>query len=110
MKTTLSTNQATHLLLQDQYASWSYEGAFAICEYLEQVEEDTGEAIEFDPVAIRCDFSEYKSIREAYAEYFEESDLLDPETGEFDDDSALETLRYHTTVIEFEGGIIVQAF
>lgn len=57
MKTTLSTEQAINTLLQDQYAGWTYDEAEALVNYYEQLEEDIGEEIEFDPVAIRCGWS-----------------------------------------------------
>ena len=100
MKTTLSTNQAAHLLLADENADWSYNGAMALCEYLEQLEEYE-EEIEFDRVAIRCEFSQYGSAFEAAKEYHDECE---------DNEEALEYLQENTTVIEFEGGIIIQQF
>ena len=55
MKMTLSISDAADLLIRDEYARWSYAAANAMCEYLEQLEDDIGEDIEFCPVAIRCD-------------------------------------------------------
>ena len=43
------------------YGDFSYEAALAISEYLEGI----GMAIEFDPIAFRCDFSEYDDLEEA---------------------------------------------
>ena len=57
MKTTLSKEQAINTLLQDQYAAWTYDEAEALVNYYEQIEEDIGEEIELDAVAIRCDWS-----------------------------------------------------
>ena len=57
MKTTLSKEQAINTLTQDQYAGWNYDEAEALVNYYEQIEEDTGEQIEFDPVAVRCEWS-----------------------------------------------------
>ena len=57
MITTLSTSQAINELLADQYASWTYDEAEAIINYYEDLEEGTGELIEFDHVAIRCDWT-----------------------------------------------------
>jgi hypothetical protein len=42
---------------------FSYEGTKALFEYFEQYEQDTGEQMEFDPVAIRCDFDEYENLK-----------------------------------------------
>lgn len=109
MKQTLSVNQAAHILLQDSYANWSYNGAIALCEYLEQLEEDCDIEIEFDVVALRCDYSEYSSIEDVFSEYADPSDLADNEE-EFDEDAALEYLRDRTEVIEFSEGIIIRSF
>ena len=40
MKLNLSTSHAADLLYRDEFAGWSYAGAHAICEYLEQLDED----------------------------------------------------------------------
>ena len=106
MHTTLSTSEIAGALIKDEYANWSQNGALALAEYLEEYEESTGEELEFDPVAIRCDFSEYASVIQAAARY----------TGEFagisytDEAGALEYLQDHTIVIEFYGGVIIQDF
>lgn len=67
MKTTLTTRQAIDTLLQDQYAGWTYEEAEALILYYEEFEEDTGEEIELDAVAVRCDWS---SETEEYEVFF----------------------------------------
>ena len=48
---------------------FSYEGAKALFNYLEQYEEDTGTQIEFDPVALRCEYTEYKNFEEIKNDY-----------------------------------------
>jgi len=65
MKTTLSASQAVDLLKADSNARWSRAGAYALVEHLEQLESDCGTEIEFDVVAIRCDYSEYDSALQA---------------------------------------------
>ena len=101
MKTILSTNEVINELRRDEYAGWSYEGAKAIAQYLKEYEESTGEELQFDPVAIRCEFTEYENAIEAAAQYASEF------TAEA---AALEYLQDHTTVIEFDGGVIIQDF
>ena len=59
MINTISTSQAVTELLKDEYAQWSHEAATALVDWMEELEESTGEPIEFDPVALRCEFSEY---------------------------------------------------
>lgn len=103
MKQTLTTSQAAHLLMQDDCAKWSYKGAHALIEHLEQLEEDCGMEIEFDRVALRCDWHEYGSAIEAVGDIYNEPPF------EAEDD-ALEWLRERTQVIEFDGGVIVQLF
>lgn len=114
MKATLSTYQAADLLKADSNANWSRSGAFALVEHLEQLEEDTGIEIEFDAVAIRCDFSEYASALEAALDQgFDPETDLDGEGEENDDDkekNALDWLHYRTQVIEFSGGVIIASF
>jgi hypothetical protein len=108
MKKTLSTSEAADLLAADDNAGWSYAGARALMEHIEWVEEDTGEEIEFDRVALRCEFSEYESAREAAEEYgWEPDEDADKDAIE---EAALEWLNDRTTVIEFSGGVIIQQF
>jgi len=45
--------------------NFSYKGAKVLMEYLE----DSLEPIEYDPIALCCEFSEYKSIEEFNKEY-----------------------------------------
>ena len=109
MKHTLTTTQAAELLLADEYAAWTRAGALALVEYLESVEDDTGEPIEFDRVAIRCDYSEYESALEAAQLYGYDAD--DPDADEDErEDAAAAWLEADTTVIRFGGGVIVQQF
>ncbi len=108
MKQRLSTSEAADLLAADTNAGWSYAGARALVEHLEAVEDDTGEEIEFDAVALRCDFSEYPNAREAAEECgWEPDEDADSEDAE---EAALKWLNDRTTVIEFSGGVIIQQF
>jgi hypothetical protein len=113
MKATLTTSQAAAMLKADTNANWSYDGAYAMIEYLEQLEEDTGAEMEFDAVAIRCDYSEYESaLQAANDQGFEPNpNLCDEEQSDEDKESdALAWLQDNTQVIEFEGGVIIQNF
>jgi hypothetical protein len=100
MKIELSTSQAVDILLKDEIANWSYSAALALIEYYEALEEDLGEPIYIDPVAIRCDWTEYSNIEEASKAY---SSVLAPDPG-------LEYFTERTNVIVFEGGVLVQQF
>jgi len=48
---------------------FSHDGLIALFEYLEDYEDDTGEEIEFDMVAICCDYTEYDSLKDFNADY-----------------------------------------
>ena len=117
---TLNTYQIADELLKDSNARWSRAGAFALAEYLEEYEESTGEEIELDACAIRCDFSEYESALAAALEYdwSPEASILDDEDNLRPDDEveeennelALKWLENRTQVISFDGGIIIAQF
>jgi len=108
MKTTLTTSQATHILLEDTYASWSKAGALALVMYLEELENDTETEVEFCPVELRCDWTEYKSLQEFAEEHFAHDYDAKPE--EFEDTMIRNFIEENTTLIEFHGGILVQSF
>ena len=121
MKTTLNTSDIARALHRDDNAAWSRNGAKALAEYLEQLEEDTGEEMELDVCAIRCDFSESTSLQDWLMEHHGAETLafalqrsgIDME-GDEDEDETADLIRSyiqdHGTLIEFEGGIIVSSF
>jgi len=95
MKTNISHNAMVDALVSDEYANWTYEGAEALISYLEDLELELDEDIDFDRVALRCEFTEYKTMAEACAEYGTEC----------------YELRQRTTVIDFGyHGVIVQNY
>jgi hypothetical protein len=54
----------------EQYKNnFSYQGKQELFDYLEQYEEDTGEKIELDTVALCCEYSEYANLEELQKEY-----------------------------------------
>jgi hypothetical protein len=120
MKTTLTTTQAASMLADDQNSSFSRLGAYALVEYLEQLEEECGEEMEFDSVALRCDYSEYDSALDCAVEHGwnHEADILDAddnlrqddEVMEENEEKALRWLQDRAEVIEFDGGVIVSSF
>ena len=131
MKNTLNTHEAVSLLMADENAAWTMEGARALVEHLEQVEEDCGEETEFDRVALRCEFNEYESLidwaDQHFANYREDFGIeyINPMTGESEDQSVLDCdgnfhdevldsitkyIQDHGQLIEFDGGIIVSEF
>lgn len=49
--------------------NFSYNGKKALFAYLEEYEESTGEKIEFDPIALCCEYTEYNNFAELKANY-----------------------------------------
>ena len=120
MKETLTTCEIADRLNNDENGGWSYAGAWAMADYLEQLEEDIGEEMELDVVAIRCDYSEYGSLEEWATDYFggdkkARAELYSGDSDIYDDEDVYdEAIREHIsdngTLIEFNGGIIVSSF
>lgn len=82
--------------------NFSYKGLKALFEYLEEFEDDTGEEIELDVIAICCDYSEYGDSIVALEEYAgddETEELL----ADLDEDeryeAAMDYFEQKTTVI-----------
>jgi hypothetical protein len=120
MKETLTPQKVALRLLHDDNANWTPAGALAMAESLVEYEEGSGEEMEFDAVAIRCDFSEYESLQEWAKDYFGTDrdghgwryhlDISE----DADEDEIDTTIRGYVTdrgqLIEFDGGIIVSSF
>lgn len=102
MKKTLTTNDIVDALRADDSAAWTYAGARAMAEYLEELEETTEEETELDVVAIRCIYAEFASAMEAARDY--------NYTGQATEKDAREWFSDRTTLIEFEQGIIIAEF
>lgn len=80
---------------------FSYDAKKAIFEYLESLEEDTGEEIELDVVGVCCDFSE-ASLEEINSDNGESFETLD---------DAAEWLERQTSVIAtLDDTIVYQSF
>lgn len=116
MKQTINFSQFCDSFSDSYKNNFSYEGKQALFDYLEELEESTGEEIELDPIALCCDFTEYDDLIEAASEYFEFEGMTygddgeELETIEMVEDKARKFLEDRTTVIEFDGGVIIQNF
>ena len=56
---------------------FSYEGLQALFEYFEELEDSTGETIDFDMIAICCEYTEYDSLKQYNDEYGNECEEID---------------------------------
>ena len=121
MKYTLSTYEAAERLFNDTDANWSRAGAFALVEYLEELEEGVEEEIDFCPVALRCDFSQSETLKDwlmehhgaetlAFALEHSGIDIDGTEDEDEIDDLIRSYIQDHGTLLEFSGGIIVSSF
>ena len=123
MKYTLSTYEAAERLFNDENANWSRAGAFALCEHLEDLENELGEEFDFCQVSLRCDFSQYSSLEEWASDQFAnhvqavfelklniDGDGKIEESPEEIDTSIREYIRDRGTLLEFSDGVIVSSF
>ena len=107
MKDTINKNQFINWFRSnEQYKNnFSYEGLSALFDYLEEMEESTGEELDFDPIALCCEYSEYESLNDLIADYIDSG-------ISWGDDVGIEYFENRTTVIKIEetNGIIIQQF
>ena len=96
MKDTINESQFVNEMSKKDHG-FSYEGAKALFEHLTQYEKDCDKELEFDPIAFRCEYSEYDNLKEVKNDY----DVED-----------LEHLEQNTIVIKVPKSekLIVQAY
>ena len=96
MKTTVNFSDFVDAFRRyDRYDQFGYDALKIIFDYLEQYEQDTGEEIELDVVAICCDFTveHYSDIAENYGIE------LDPEDTEEDHINQVVAFLENETII-----------
>ena len=77
----------------------SYDGLEALFNYLEDYEDDTGESIELDVIALCCEYTEYANLAEIQNDY------------DAEDYPDMETIEEHTQVIRInDDAFIIQQF
>ena len=64
MKDTVTEYEFVDRIMRLRPDNFTREGLFALFEYLTQLEEDCGVEMEFDPIALCCEFTEYENIEE----------------------------------------------
>ena len=82
----------------DRADQFSYDGLNALFDWLSEMSDDCTEPYELDVIALCCEFTEYSDFSEIYDNYSNTNI------------ENIEDLRDYTTVIEFDGGIIIQDF
>ena len=85
---------------------FSFEGLKALYDYLTNMEDDIGEEIEFDPIAICCEYTEYESLDELndiYGKKFEDLEEVSDYTP------VIPVRKLNTKTWKYEdGGFIVR--
>ena len=109
MKTTISRYDFERAFADaDRKENFSYEGLNLLFDYLESYEEDTGQELELDVVAICCDYNEesYEGIAKNY--------IIDLEGCESEQDmieAVRDYLNENTTLVgETDTGFVYAAF
>lgn len=118
MKQEISLNGFMDEFRDSQYKNnFSYDGLHSLYDYLTDLEEDTGTDIDFDLVAICCDYREYQDIKEFLNDYpdtvgIDKKDYEDDDDLEGYEEDFLNELQNHTTVIRLDDhkGFIIQYF
>ena len=78
--------------------NFSYEGKKALYNYLEDYEEQTGEEIELDIIALCCEYTEYENLEEFNNNYGKDCE-------------SIEDIEYYTAVIPVDDEkFIIQDF
>ena len=99
MKNTINFYEFSRWFEQNRPDNFSRVGLQGLFDYLEEYEDSTGESIEFDPIALCCEYSEYENIEDFHCEY------------DAEDYPDIDTLQDHTQVIDLgNGAFIIQQF
>ena len=123
MKTTVSSYDFERAFIDcNRENSFSYAGKKALFDYLEEYEEETGEEIELDVIALCCEYTEYENVEEfiqayddSYIVWETEPEEADEENeaieGVIDYEATIDKIRDYTQVIDIDGSsFIIQDF
>ncbi len=80
----------------DRYEQFGYDALCSLFDYMEQLEEDTGEEMELDVIALCCDYS-VDSVADIASNYSIDIDGLDEDESRA---AVLEYLQDNTTVVD----------
>jgi hypothetical protein len=72
MKDTISIYRFQNWFQEHRPNNFSRVGQVALFDYLEQYEQDCDTEIEFDPIALCCEYTEYDDLNEFKANYTDE--------------------------------------
>jgi len=97
MKTTINQSEFIDAFRRyDRYEQFGYDALCSLFDYMEQLEEDTGEEMELDVIAICCDYS-VDSVEDIASNYDIDIEDMDEDDAK---DAVLEYLNDNTSVID----------
>ena len=73
MKTNVNFYEFRNWFNQNRPDNFSADGLVALFDYFEQYEAESGIELEFDPIAICCEYNEYENIAEFHKDYDKET-------------------------------------
>ena len=97
MKNTITESQFKNAIKEVRPDNFTWAGLSALFEFLTSYEDDCGVEIDFDPVGLCCEFTEYSDLEEFQNNYGDEY-------------TSIEKIHDATLVYEFDGGFIIQDF
>lgn len=100
MKQTVTETMFIEEFMAIRPQNFSIEGLRALFAHIEELE-TMGEEMELDVIALCCDFEEYPDALTAVEDMGWECDS---------EEDAFDRLQSETTVIDFDGGIIIENF
>ena len=111
MKITLTKSEFINRFLAVRAENFSRSALGALFDWYEELHEGSGTEMEFDPIAICCDWTEYATALEAAEAYgFLAPKEIDDERADRSEQQALEWLCDETTAIETESGVVVMNY
>jgi hypothetical protein len=114
MKTTINRYQFERAFVDaDRKENFSYEALGLLFDYFESYEEETGQEIELDVIAICCDYAE-DTVADIARNYSVDLSDLDPEDDDYEDqctEAVRDYLNDNTTLVgETSTGFVYLAF
>jgi hypothetical protein len=110
MKTTVYRSDFIEAFRRIRPEQFSPAALVALFDHLEEVDRESETEMELDVIALCCDWAEYPNAIEAAEAYGWESEGKGDEKADLSDREALEYLQDETTVLEFEGDVLVQNY
>jgi len=111
MKTTLTESEFVNRFRAVRPNQFSIEGLRALFAHIEEMEQSGGDELEFDPIGICCEWTEYGSAVEAAEAYGWEDEAEEGEERDSKaEEKALEFLLDSTVAVEFSKGVLVANF